>query len=62
MTPKEVWADLWERLYNAEIDLKKLALDMGPEHSARLAAKASGVSLALGYMRSYDAHVAAFDA
>lgn len=49
------WADLYQRLQNAERGLRQMA-DQTSNHdggASRLYAKASGVALAIDYMRGY---------
>jgi hypothetical protein len=54
MSRSDDWEDLFDRLTHAELNLEQLAdATNDPEEARRLVAKASGVSLALEYMRGY---------
>lgn len=50
------WADLYERLQRAEAELRRMSAEATPSNVARLRDKASGVALAMDYVRGYGHH------
>lgn len=50
---RDAWADLHERLLNAQTAIVEIAGD-APDDAARLAGKHEGIAVALDYMRGYE--------